>query len=106
MKSNNLIKNVLYLTAMVIVLVIFVPTIYKIVNNSRNKQALANEKLIIEKAKKCIYEGKCKSNTITLKDLYDLNYIREKIVNPFDKTIYSEESYVVITKEGSTFYLK
>lgn len=106
MKSNNIIKITFFATFIVVFLIISISTGYKVMKVSRGKEAIANEKLIIEKAEKCIYEGKCTTNSITLKMLYDLGYIKDKIVNPYDKTIYSEDSYVVITKEGSTLYLK
>ena len=106
MKANNLIKVSLFITFITIFLIISIPTGYKVIKEGRSKRALANEKLIVEKAEKCIYESKCTTNTITLKMLYDLNYIKDKIVNPYDKTIYSDDSYVVITKEGSTLFLK
>lgn len=106
MKSNNIIKISLFITFAIIFLIIAIPTTYKVIKQNRSKEALVNEKLIIEKAERCIYDGKCTSNTVTLKTLYSLNYIEDKIVNPYDKTLYGEDSYVVVTKEGSTFYLK
>lgn len=106
MKTNNLIKVSLFTTFIIIFLIIAITTGYKVIKDSQGKQDLANEKLIVEKAEKCIYESKCTTNTITLKMLYDLNYLKDKIVNPYDKTIYNEDSYVVITKEGSTLFLK
>lgn len=106
MKANNLIRIAIWTTFIAIILIITIPTAYKVVSISRSKATLINEKLITEKAKKCIYDGNCTSNKVTLKTLYDLEYIKNKIVNPYDKTLYSEDSYVIITKEGSTFYLK
>ena len=63
----------------------------------------------MEKAEKCIYESKCTTNTITLKMLYDLNYLKDKIVNPYDKTIYSDNNkrgfYFVSEVEPSFLFL-
>ena len=106
MKANNIIKITLFGTFIAIFLIIAIPTAYKVMNVSRQKEDMVNQKLITEKAKKCIYDGKCTTNTVTLKTLYSLNYIKDKVINPYDKTFYSEDSYVVITRENPTVHLQ
>ena len=69
-------------------------TTYKIVSNHNEKVLLVESKAIIEQAKKCINEKKCqKDQNITLKKLYELNYL-DKQVNEVTKEYYNEESYV------------
>ena len=106
MKNDNSIPFILLATFVSVLLIIIIPTIYKVIKENQDKKALANEKLIIEKAEKCIYESKCTSSVVTLKTLYNLNYLEDEIINPYNKTIYSTDSYVVVTKEGSTLHLK
>lgn len=107
MNSDKWIVRVaLYGTLIAVIAIIAIPTVYKVVKDNRKKLADVNEKTIVEKAEKCIYEGNCKTNIVTLKTLYEKAYIKDKVVNPYDKTLYSEDSYVVVKKEGSTLYLK
>lgn len=69
-------------------------TTYKIISYHNEKVNLVESKYIIETAKKCINEHKCKDNTnITLKELYDLKYL-DKQVNGITKEYYNESSYV------------
>lgn len=74
---------------------------YKIVINHNEKVLLVEEKYIIETAKKCLNEKKCSGNTITLKELYDLDYMKRQ-VNEVTKEYYNENSYV-LQKEDNTY---
>lgn len=81
-----------------------IPTFIKVVQDNRQKLNLVNEKLVIESAKECIYQGECFENKIYLEELYDKGYLKEDIVDPASKIIYSRKSYVIIEKENATFY--
>lgn len=76
-----------------VLLIITIPTIYKVVKNHQKNLYRVVEEKIISGAKKCYYEEKCLEEKITLKDLYALNYV-EKVSNPITKEYYNEESYV------------
>lgn len=102
----NLNKIVIYLTVIAIIAIIAIPTSIKVVSENHEKLYLVNEKLVTEKARQCIYDGKCKENKVTLKTLYDNMYIKGKVIDPVKKSVYSEESYVIVTKEDATFYPK
>lgn len=95
-------KVIIYTTIIAIILIIGIPTIYKVVKNHHTKLYTISEKRIIEAAKKCWNEDKCKNDTITLKDLYDLKYL-EKEANPVTKKYYAESSKI-IKKEEIKFY--
>lgn len=77
---------------------------YKIITKHNAKVLLVEEKYIIETAKKCQNEKKCSSNTITLKELYDLGYL-DKQVNAVTKEYYNENSYVNIKEDSSEFII-
>lgn len=77
----------------VILLIITIPTIYKVVKNHQSNLYQVVEQKIINKAKVCYYEEKCNDDKIYLKDLYELGYL-DKINNPVSKEYYNEESYV------------
>ncbi len=79
----------------VIVLILIIPTTYKVIKNHQNRLYEVVEKKIVEAAKKCYYEEKCVSEQITLKELYDLDYL-EQISNPITKEYYNESSYIDI----------
>ena len=76
-----------------ILLIISIPTIFKVVKNHQDNLYQALEEKVINAAKKCYYEEKCIDTNITLKELYELNYL-DKINNPISKEYYNEKSYV------------
>lgn len=92
-------------TIIVIILLISIPTIYKVVKNYQNNLYVVVEQKIINSAKKCYYEEKCKENKITLKELYELKYL-DKVSNPITKEYYNEESYVKIDDNKFEFIVK
>ncbi len=80
--------------AIVIILGLIISvTTYKVMKLHQEKLILVEEKYIIEKAKKCINEKKCNENKVTLKQLYELEYLNKQS-NPVTKEYYSEDSYV------------
>ena len=95
-------KLVLYLTVLVLVLVICIPTIYKVVTNHRQKLYIITEKRILEAAFKCINEDVCNADNLTLKDLYDNNYL-DKQIDPNTKRYYSEKAKIIKKEEGLVF---
>ena len=99
----NINKIIVYITVVACMLLIFIPTLYKVIYTNHNNLNTVTEKLIIESAYKCYYADKCKNSIITLKDLYDNNYLEKDIINPVTKEVYPETSYVVITKDNATF---
>ncbi len=102
MNINKLSFNILLIA---VFLILCVPTIYKVVKHHQESSYVVSEKLAIEKAKECYYKKDCALTKVTLKELYDKKYITEKLVDPKTKEEYSDQSYVLITKEESTFHL-
>ena len=85
-----------------IILIIGIPTTYKVIKSHQNNLYKSVEARIIEAAKKCYFEEKCVNEKIYLKDLYELEYL-EKISDPVTKEYYSEESYIEIKDNTFTF---
>ena len=77
-------------------------TTFKVIKNHQEKLLLVSEKRITEAAIKCLNEKKCSDNKITLKDLYNFNYL-EKEINPITKEYYSELSYIEINNNQKKF---
>ena len=79
----------------IIILIITIPTIYKVLSMHHDNLYKVVEDKIIEKAKNCYNDGICLNENITLKELYDHKYL-EKMSDPVTKEYYNENSYVTI----------
>lgn len=101
----NINKFILSISVIACLILIGVPTGYKVLKSSNSKKEKVSEQYIIEQAEKCFYDDVCKSDRITLKELYDNKYITKKQINPISKEYYSEDCYVIITKKDSSFHL-
>ena len=97
-------KIVIYITILAIVIIVACPTFYKVIKENHRKLYVVNNKLITEAAEKCYYEKQCKNNTITLKELYEKEYLEEGISDPVTKIVYNTNSYVQINEKDSTFF--
>ena len=86
-------KTIVIGTIIVIIVIIGIPTTYKVIKNHQNNLIKSTESKIVEAAKKCYFEENCSEQKIYLKDLYSLEYL-EKISNPITKEYYNENSYV------------
>lgn len=91
----NISKNLIIMTIFVILGMIIGPTIYKVYSAHNANLIKVVEKEFMYYAKTCYNEDKC-SNIIYLKDLYDNNYLEERLADPITKKYYSEESYINI----------
>ena len=85
-----------------ILLIISIPTIYKVMKNHNDNLYQVVEEKIISAAKKCYYEEKCNDEKIYLKDLYELEYL-DKVSNPITKEYYSDDVYVLRKDDNFTF---
>jgi len=101
----NINKITIIGTIIAIILIITVPTVYKVIKNHNDNLLHAVEEKIIQAAKKCYYEEKCKEKKITLKNLYDLEYL-DKISNPISKEYYNENSYVIFNNNKFKFVVQ
>lgn len=87
----------------IIILIISIPTVYKVIKTHNEILIEVVEEKIISAAKKCYFEEKCLNDKIYLKDLYELKYL-EKVNNPITKEYYNENSYII--KENDNFIFK
>ena len=77
----------------IIILIITIPTTYKVIKiHNQNLYKVVEDK-IIESAKECYYEKKCLDEKITLEELYKYKYL-DVVSNPITKEEYNKSSYV------------
>lgn len=81
-------------TIIIILLIISIPTIYKVIKNHNDNLYQVVEEEIIGAAKKCYYEEVCLNEKILLKELYDLEYLNS-VSDPITKEHYNENSYIL-----------
>lgn len=93
MKNNKIISY----TFFIILGMIVFPTIYKIYTKHNNDLIKVVEEEFLYQAKICYKEDVCE-NKVLLKDLYENNYIKEKLTNPLNKKYYEDTSYVDLEK--------
>ena len=91
--TMNTNKIVVISSIVVIILIIGIPTTYKVIKTHNQTLYKVVEDKIVEKAKECYYDKKCLNEKITLKELYENNYL-DKISDPISKEYYNEDSYV------------
>jgi len=89
----------------VVLLVISIPTIYKVVKSHQDNLYQVVEEKIITAAKKCYYDKKCKEEKIYLENLYDLEYL-DQVSNPITKENYNVKSYVLVNNNKFEFKVK
>lgn len=93
MRSKKIITSSLFIILGMIVL----PTIYKIYTNHNNNLIKVVEQEFLYQARICYKQAKCE-NKVYLKDLYENNYLIEKLTNPLNKKYYDENSYIDLEK--------
>lgn len=78
--------NLIIVFVVLFIVIVFGVAVYKNINSHYEKELLVVNNKILEAAKNCYLEEKCKDN-ITLKDLYDKGYL-EKQIDPGTKQDY------------------
>lgn len=97
-------KIAIYVTIVASVILIGGGVCYKVLKNNFDKLTMVTNKKVTEAAEKCYFDGVCKNLKITLGELYNNKYLKEKVIDPVKKRVYSEDSYIIITKEKTTFF--
>ena len=96
-------KIVIISSVIIIILIISIPTGYKVIKNYQNNLFKVVEEKIIDSAKRCYYENVCQNDKITLEFLYQNNYL-SKVSNPITKEDYSKNSYVLRKDKSFKFF--
>ena len=86
-------KKWIILTMIILVISFGSYITYRVIKDYRYKVYLVAEKRILEAAKKCIDENKCKEFPVLLRDLYENQYLKEES-NPLTKEVYNYDSYI------------
>ncbi len=77
----------------ILLAIIIIPSVIYVINDHNEKLIIVMDKKVVEAALKCKYEKKCEEDSVTLKNLYELNYL-EKVYDPISKELINENSYV------------
>ena len=97
--KKKIINKINALLVIVIVGLLFIPSIIYILNNHYENMYLVIEKKVLEAGELCKNKNECESDEITLQELIDKKYI-DKIYDPVSKELISNESYIDLdTKE-------
>lgn len=83
--------------------IIFIPGIIQIQKYHKEKLLTVTELRIIEAAVLCIKNQECTDDSITLSELYKLNYLENTESNPVTKEIYSDLSSIEKTDNKYIF---
>lgn len=94
----NINKIVSFVTVIILIILVIIPTVYKVTKNHDEALYKVVNKKVIEAAITCKNTDVCKQEKITLKELYENNYL-EKVSDPKTKEIYKDSSYVIY-KDG------
>ncbi len=88
----------IYTTTLIVIVLIGVPSTYKVVKKHNERMLKNTVQKIIEKAKDCYYNNSCVEEKITLEELYEKTGLSE-MNNPITKKIYNQESYVSVVED-------
>lgn len=103
-KKMNKNKIIIYGTILFILLVIAIPSTYKVIKKHQDRLLRNTVQKIVETAKDCYYNASCVDDKITLEELYEKTDL-ERMSNPITKEVFHESSYVLVS-ENFKFYDK
>lgn len=99
-------KIIIIFTMISLIIIIAIPTIYAVINNHNNKLLEVSNKKIVEAAKECYLRDLCSKNRITLKELYETEFLKDKEADPITKIYYNEASYVDVKNNFEFIVIK
>lgn len=85
----------IYFTCLSILLLIGIPSTYKVITQHNTRMLKYTTQKIIEAAKDCYYNNSCVGEEITLEEIYEKTGLVE-MHNPVTKKIYNKKSYVSV----------
>ncbi len=88
----------IYVTVLLCMVIIAIPTTYKVIKKHNERMLENTVKQIVEAAKDCYYNDSCVEDEITLKELYEKTSL-PLASNPMTKKIYNAESYVSVKED-------
>lgn len=91
--GNN--KIWVYGTCLILLLLIGIPSTYKVITKHNERMLKYTTQKIVEAAKDCYYNNSCVKEQITLEEIYEKTGLVE-MHNPVSKKIYNKNSYVSV----------
>lgn len=88
----------IYMTSLIVVLLIGIPSTYKVIKKHNERMLKNTTQKIVEAAKDCYYNDSCVTEEITLEEIYEKTGLPE-MYNPVTKKIYNEKSYVSVKED-------
>lgn len=89
-------KKWIYATILILILMIAIPSTYKVIHTHYGRLQKNTIKKIEEAAKDCYYNNSCVEEKITLAEIYEKTGLAT-MSNPITKKVYNEKSYVDVT---------
>lgn len=86
-------KKWIYTTTLLLILLIAIPSTYKVIHRHNERMLRNVTKKIEETAKDCYYNNSCIEDKIPLGEIYEKTGL-QTMSNPITKKVYSENSYV------------
>ena len=86
-------KKWLYTTTLLLILILAIPSTYKVIHRHNERMLKTVTKKIEETAKNCYYNNSCVEEKITLSEIYEKTGL-PTMSNPMTKKVYNEKSYV------------
>lgn len=83
----------IYTTILLLILLIAVPSTYKVFHTHNERMRMNTIKKIEEAAEDCYYNDSCIEEKITLAEIYEKTGL-QTMSNPITKKVYNEASYV------------
>lgn len=90
-------KLILLLTVIGALLIIALPTIFKIYQGYESRSYEVAARIILESASDCYRDGVCTKEQMTIGDLKKTGYLKEDVINPRTKT-YFDESLILVER--------
>lgn len=88
----------IYTTVILVILMIAIPSTYKVATKHNDRMLKNTTQKIVEAAKDCYYNNSCVEEEITLEELYEKTGLTE-MYNPVSKKIYNPKSYVSVNED-------
>lgn len=104
-KKMNKNKIIAILTVIAAILIVALPTLFKIYWGYEERTFLVASKKVLESASDCYRASDCHGE-VTIKELRSKGYLVEPVINPRTKTYFDESIVLVATDYEVTFLEK
>lgn len=97
-------KIIAFVTVIAAILIVVLPTIFKIYQGYEERTFQVAAKKILESASDCYKDGVCINQIMTIDELKKTGYLKEDVINPRTRT-YFEGSLKMIEKDFEVTFM-